>query len=311
MKMRIVLSASVIALLLAACADVGGSPAPSGSPVDRDDGSGVPHPDGNEVVLTVSDEGGFVPVDWTVRSMPAFVLLGDGRVIVQGPQLLIFPGPILPNLQVRTLTDDGMQTLLEEIGETGLFASDLDLRGAMNMIADAPDTVFTLNADDRQVTLRIYALGMVEPGMEVPGMGAAELTAHRTLSQLRDNLLMLDTALPADAWADEWHSFEPEAFRLWVRDASGEPPNPDVGALPVLDWPTDADPAAFGEEDPLLGDGTRCGVVEGAEAEAWLEALSQATELSRLRSADDGLWAVIARPLLPHEERACPEREPG
>ncbi len=39
----------------------------------------------------------------------------------------------------------------------------------------------------------------------------------------------------------------------------------DGGGLPeqVREWPTDDDPAAFGDEETFFGDGTRCGVVDG------------------------------------------------
>ena len=301
MNHRLVSSLLCAAFLLTACAGRGG-----------DGDAAISHPDGPSLVLSITDEGGFVPIEWTVRSLPSFVLLGDGRVIVQGPQILIFPAPILPSLQVRTLTESGIQTILEEIARTELFTDDLDLRGAAGIVADAPDTVFTLHADGREVTVRVYALGLLEPGMEAPGMSAAEVAAHQTLSRLRNSLLSLDTALPDDVWADAWQQLEPDALRLWIRDATEEPPNPDVpAAQAVRDWPVAVDPAAFGVEDPQFGNGTRCGVVEGEEAATWLADLATASEQTRWRDGDGRRWAVIVRPLLPHDERACPQRAPA
>ncbi|HJU48535.1 MAG TPA: hypothetical protein VJ689_10390, partial [Gaiellaceae bacterium] len=120
-----------VLLILSACASAGGTPvsspsasgAPSVPPPRSDDG--IEHPDGDEAVLVVSSAGGFVPLEFTATSMPGFVMLGDGRVIVQGAVPAIFPGPALPALQTRTLTPEGIQTVLEAVEETGLFTADL------------------------------------------------------------------------------------------------------------------------------------------------------------------------------------------
>ena len=113
--------------------------------------------------------------------LPTFVLLGDGRVIVQGAQTLEFPGPALPPLIERTLTEEGIQEVLEAVEETNLFTADLELNGAQNMVADATNTVFTLNAGGRDVTVSVYGLGALPPDMEPPpGMTSAEIEAHRS-----------------------------------------------------------------------------------------------------------------------------------
>ena len=122
-------------------------------------------------------------------------------------------------------------------------------------------------------------------------------TRTRLLSQLRDALMTIDTSVPGDAWeAEGWQPYTPTAFRLYVRDVTGEPI--EGGELPgvVREWPTDDDPAAFGEEvaglrrrDALRGGRGRGGgrVVRGAE---------------RLDAADD-LDRPTARPL--HRARAA------
>lgn len=310
-----------VAVMLAACATPGGTTTPStppssgpsgspnASPPPSDDGSGgIPHPDGDEAVLVVSSAGGFVPVDFIVRAMPTFVMLGDGRVFQQGAVPAIFPGPPFAPMSVRQLTPDGVQQVLRAVEQTGLFTQDLDLRGAAGMVADAPDTVFTLNAAGRQVTITVYALGMLAPDMEPPpGMSSAEVEAHRLLSALLEGLMTIDTAVTSDGWTDDgWRAWEPDAFRLYVRDASGEPP--DEG-LPedVRDWPTDADPATFGDEVALFGDGTRCGAVDGEDGIAWRTALAQASEITRWTTDGTDRWSVGVRPLLPYEAVACPE----
>ena len=307
---RIALVLLVLGILLAACSS--GGPGTSPDPGGSGDGGDAEHPTGSDEAIFIIDfEGGFVPVQFHATATPVFVLLGDGRVIVQGMQTLEYPGPALPPLMGRTLTEEGIQQVLRAIGDTNLFTSDLDLRGAANFVADAPDTVFILNGGGQEVTVSVYGLGTLAPGQDMPpGISSAEVQAHAVLQQLHEQMLALETWLPAGAWEDEgWQPYEPGAFRLYVRDVTGQPI--ERGDLPeeVRTWPTDADPAAFGEEQAFFGDGTRCGVVEGQEAAIWLEELSSANQLTLWApSADpDARFSVAPRPLLPHEEVACPE----
>ena len=300
--------------LLAACSGTGsgGSPAPDPSEGDSDTGA-IDHPTGgDQAIFIIEYAGGMIPVQFQVRQTPAFVLLGDGRVIVQGVQTLEFPGPALPPLMERTLTESGIQEVLAAIGETNLFTSDQELRGAQNVVADASDTIFTLDGAGQQVTVSIYGLGTLTPmpGQEQPqGISAAELQAHQVLQTLNDQMLNLDTWLPEGSWeAEGWQPYEPEALRMYVRDVTGEPV--EGGDLPeqVRTWPTDTDPAAFGEETDF-GDGTRCGVIEGDEAATWFEDLSAANQLTLWTLPADAAarFSVAPRPLLPHEELICPD----
>ncbi len=319
----------VLSLVLSACAAAGGSPPPSSSPEDgesdpppsaSDDGDGgggdggIEHPTGaDEAILVVSSQGGFVPVEFSVRQLPSFVLLGDGRVIVQGAMTLEFPGPALPALQERTLTGEGIQALLAAIEDTDLFTGDLELRGMQQMVADASDTVFELHAGGLDSTVVIYALGMLTPDMQVPNLDPAEEAAHVALSRLSDSLLLVDAFLPAELWeAEGWQPYEPTAFRLYVTDVSGQPI--EGGDLPgmVREWPTDDDPAAIGEEaGEFLGPGTRCAAVDGELGAAWFAELSQANENTLWTTDGTNRYRVLARPLLPHEAVTRPELAPG
>ena len=75
-------------LVLAACAE---------TPVDPGDGGGIDHattPD--HVLVRISSEGGFTPVEWTYTNFPVYSLFGDGTLVVPGAQIAIYPGPALP-----------------------------------------------------------------------------------------------------------------------------------------------------------------------------------------------------------------------
>lgn len=308
----------IVLLVLAGCAAPGGSPPASGAPSappesaapqpsDDDGGStgGIEHPAGSEAIIAVTWAGGMLPVAMQATQTPVFVLTGDGRVIVQGMQTLEFPGPILPPLQERTLTEEGIQLVLEALDETNLFVGDLDNRVMQSMVADANDTIFTVNAGGRTSVVTVYAIGMLPPDMEPPpGADPAELEAFQVLSLLNERLATLETWLPEDAWAtDRWQPYQPEALRLYVRDVTDEPIDQDLPGQEVA-WPTDGDAATFGEVLPDWGDGTRCAVVEGDAGTTWLAALTEANQ-NTVWISGERRFAIQVRPLLPHEPRSC------
>ena len=293
-------------LALAGCSRGGGGGQPSASPAP---GGDIAHPAGDALVLSVANSGGFVAPDFLLGALPSFALTGDGRVLVPGAQIAIFPGPMLPSIQERRLTEAGIQAVLAAVAETGLFKADLDLRGANAMVADAADTIFTLHADGREVTVSVYALGFLDGANPPQGMSGNEVLAHRALSVLQQRLSGLEQWLPADAWADTgWKPYEPDAFRLYVRNADAEPP--DGSGLPPQAprrWPTSADPATFGEASS--GD-LRCGVVTGADGATWLAELRQSNQLTRW-AAGEHRYSIIPRPLLPYEVDSCPAPLPA
>jgi hypothetical protein len=311
----------VVLLVLAGCASSGGSPPasdgpsappessspPASTPPSDDGGStgDIEHPTGSEAIIGITWAGGMLPVHMQAVQPPVFVLTGDGRVIVQGMQTLEFPGPILPALQERALTEEGIQLVLGALEETNLFVGDVDNRVMQSMLADANDTIITVNAGGRTSRVSVYAIGMLLPDMEPPpGTDAAELEAYRVLSLLNERLMTLETWLPEDAWdTTEWQPYQPEALRLYVRDVTDEPIDQDLPGQEIA-WPTDEDPTAFGEELPEFGDGTRCAVVEGDAGATWLAALSEANQ-NTVWTSGDRRYAIQVRPLLPHEDRSC------
>ena len=112
----------------------GGSTPPSASGGDGGTAaaSSIP-PAADEPILVVEEAGGFAMPQMIATRVPTFALYGDGRVIMQGVQTLEFPGPALPALIERTMTEEGIQAVLEAVEDTNLFTGDLELRGAMNV----------------------------------------------------------------------------------------------------------------------------------------------------------------------------------
>lgn len=266
----------------------------------------VLHPEGSTVVVRVEWTGGFVPYQSLFTGLPRFTLLGDGRVLVEGPQVDIYPGPALPNIQVRRLTEEGIQAILYRIAETGQFDQSHSWNAASQFIADANSTVFTVRADDREVVVDVYALGLLSESMgddlTVPD---DERQAHQALASLEADLLDLQSWIPADDWADPaWQPYRADALRLLVANVDAQPPDPDgLGGEP-RPWPSTTVPDAIGMVSSV--EDFRCGVVSGDDGATWYAALEGANQLTRW-SYDGHLYHVTPRPLLPDEALDCGE----
>jgi hypothetical protein len=299
-------AAALVTLLLVACARGGGA-TPTGSPPA---GGGIVHPSGPDLVLRVDSAGGFVPVEFVFTAMPSVTISGDGMVVMQGAQIDIFPGPALPAVQARRLSEAGLQLVLAEVARTGFFGGSAEFNGAMATVADANTTVLTLHADEREVQVSVYALGLLNGVDPPPTMGARERQAHQVLAPLAEKLQALDTLIPDAAWAERaWHPYQAETLRLLVRNADGDPVDPSGVDGGQVAWPTDVDAATFGDPYPLI-DGARCGVVTGEDAEAWYDALGAANQLTRFTSGGHR-YQVLPRPILAGEDPVCLVGQPA
>ena len=166
---RTVLAIPLAAMVLAACGDDGVDESPSatagavtssaGPPPTAAPVSGYLHATGDEdVVVEIGFEGGFVPLEVMFARVPNLLVTGSGRAIETGPVTQIFPGPLLANLQERSITEVGIQALLAQADALGLLA---DVEYARNdLIADAADTVVRISVDGATYEHRAYALGI-------------------------------------------------------------------------------------------------------------------------------------------------------
>src|SRR4051812_30080280 len=107
---RLILAA--LALAPAALATACGSPATAG----RTPASYA----ADDLVLRVRTYGGMVPVAIAVAELPEVSVYGDGRVITTGPVLDMYPGPALPNVQVRHIGRDKVRSLAKRSLEAGV-----------------------------------------------------------------------------------------------------------------------------------------------------------------------------------------------
>jgi hypothetical protein len=283
----------LLPLALAACGDDGdtesGSAASSGStlpPADPTRPSTAPtsatvaiaHPTGSDdVVLWIGSEGGFVPVEVAFQHLPTLLVSGDGRAVQPGVQIEIYPGPLLPNLQQRTISEAGIQELLGLADEMGLFEPG-SYEGPEATIADAPFTVVRISANGTTIEHRAYALG-IDPAVDEEGDRArlAEFVARAT---------DLSTAV-GDAELGHEEPYVADAYRIRASvagDASGLEIEPTV-----VDWPADA--------SVRLATATECAEVPVDE---FADVFASATQLTWFRDGDV-IYQVSAAPSLPGE----------
>jgi hypothetical protein len=245
---------------------------------------GIDHPTGaHDLILRIDLEGGFLPLQAQFRQLPVFALYGDGRIIVPGPQIEIYPGPALPNLQVRTVSDAGIQAILAAARKAGLLGSNRHYDNPR--IADAPTTTFTVVANGSRHVVSVYALGMEGPGDSYP-------SDRSVLAAFQGKLSDLQSWLPAGSLGPEG-PFRTDELRVYVMPY--QPPE-DL-AQPPMDWPG----GSFGGFLPVVDlTYVRCGTVSGSALPAALSAAGSAKELTPWR-ADGQRWTLVFRPLLPDE----------
>ena len=279
-------AASILLILLMSCAD---------APADPGAGSGIDHStDGHDVLVRVAFEGGFVPLEWTYRSLPSFSLYGDGTLVLPGAQIELYPGPALPSISTRTVTEEGIQTTLEEaLGSIQGVPDEMLDMGSVGL-ADVPTTVITIRAGDVDRTIKVY--GLSELTERPQHMSAEEFQARGQLQQLVTKLEGLATWLPDGSLGTET-SYEGSGARLFVSEYR----KGDLPQEPIT-WPLQEDLHRFG--DGAIGSEMyRCGIVEGTEWTTLREAASQANELTPW-SESGARFSILFRPLLP-DERGC------
>lgn len=231
----------------------------------------IEHPVGaDDVVLRIGYEGGFVPVEVAFQNLPTLLVTGDGRLIVQGPAIEIYPGPLLPNMQVRTISEAGIQQLLALAADHGLL-TERTYENPTN-IADAPDTVVTIAANDDTYEHRAYALGIDgEEGDELR-QALADFVAAATGEFVVDN----PELGPEQPYTSDTFLVRPAL----VTDLTGYEIEPTV-----TDWPADLPPLVDGE----------CTEVP---ASAVGDLFAAATQLTFFTSADRQ-FSLAVKPQLP------------
>ncbi len=234
--------------------------------------SGFEHPTGaDDVVVRIAYEGGFIPVEMAFLNLPTLLVSGDGHVFVQGPVPEIYPGPLLPNIQVSPGTEAGIQDLLTLADEHGLLA-DVEYTDPTN-IADAPNPGVEIAADGQTFRHSAYALGINEESDPARKALADFVTAATG-----------DWLYGPNPEVGPQEQFQSEHFLIRaseVGDYTGEiEPT-------VVDWPTDV--------SVRLADAGECAMIPAAEVGDLFASANQLTFF-----AEDGItYQLTVKPQLP------------
>jgi hypothetical protein len=278
--------------LVAALLVVTGACAPGASPT----ADTISHPTGpTDLVLRVSNAGGLIGPSIRLTGLPGLSLYGDGRLIVPGAQIDIYPGPAMPSLQVTRVTEAGMQRILRAARSAGLLGPDrhYDYQGIM----DAGTTTFTVVAGG--AIHRVSAVALSE-GTDLSRVPDDEREPRRLMAAFQQDLSDVRGRLGADVAGPD-QPYVPSAVRIVA--TTGDPKGAeDPNMVKIVDWPL-ASLATFGE--PRLSATVRCGDLTGADLEKVRAALTSAHQLTFWRS-EGRFYQLQLRPLLPDEQAGCP-----
>lgn len=221
----------------------------------------------------------------TLRWYPTVAFYGDGRLITQGPQVELYPGPALPSLSVTHFSQDAIDPVLQWAAEAGLQGPD---RQIGPQILDAGSTVFTVNSAAGTHHTSVTDLSANDP----------EIGALREFMDVMGNLRQW---LAEDVASDE----TPYPFdRMRVISSPADLANlPDPNFATTVEWPLSS-PATRGQSWGEPAD-YRCWELSGDELETVRSLFEQANELTLYRADDDVAYQFYVHPLLPDDE-ACP-----
>lgn len=267
---KIIPSLLALSLLLGAC----GSGEPGTMPSDYD-------PD--DVVLTISEEGGFAPVEMILGRHPRYVLQADGRLYTPGAVPAIYPGPMLMPVFVGTIDDATTEGIMQAIRDAGLGDIDgrMDETTAADHVADATTTVITYFDGEATHTLSVYALGIALESSDLAESASA----------------IVDAVDRAAANATGSVEYQPTRVEIRTGDSMSLP-DPDFRN--TRPWPLQIAPAKLPEGEF----GWRCVVVEGPPATDLLEIFGDANQAT-VWEYEGTEYPLIARGLLPGDP-GCP-----
>ncbi|MBI4883945.1 MAG: hypothetical protein HY826_07820 [Actinobacteria bacterium] len=184
-----------------------------------------------DFVLKITYEGGFVPAGSAFVNLPAILISGDGRVFTPGVAPAIFPGPLLPSLFERTITNEGVANVAQLAEDAGLLAVPLDYSLPDDIgIADAPDTVVAISVNGKLYEHRAYALGIDGSGGGGGGSTAARDNLYAFVTRVSDiaKVAGVGNLGPERPFAPEQYRFQ----ALAVDPTQFTDPSPTI-----VDWP--------------------------------------------------------------------------
>ena len=212
--------------------------------------------------------------------LPMVTITGDNEVVMAGPQIMIYPGPLLPNLQARPITDAGFEKIVQRGRDLGMFTGNGDFTppdvapgaplGRIEIVVDG--VLHTLTGDPSRTIVCITA-----PCNPAPGTPEAFATFWASLADL--SWLAGDLGQEAPYVADAYAVL-----------AGVEPAEQPSLHEPVAVWPLEEPLATFGKP---IGSASmpRCGTARGEDATTLRPVLEMANQLTPWvdKGADDSI----------------------
>ncbi len=300
---------AVLALALTGCQSLrdgaGDPPADDVAAGGSDEAPADPGPGGvpagvGAPVVQVWSGGGFVPVGWDFSQVPELTVYEDGTIITPGPQIRIYPGPLLPYVLVSQLDAADVEAIVAAARAAGLLTAAPDY--GMPGVADLPTTHIAITVDGVTYEHAAYALGYVSgegmdgagvdgegvDGAGVPPAVVSGLTEEQVAARavLAEFLTQVNGIALAEADTTE---YAPTAVAMfaWALEGSDAATQPEAEVVP---WPIDTP----------LADAHECTVIDGDAASVLLTALGTATQTTYFEQ-DGVTYQAWVRPLLPHE----------
>jgi hypothetical protein len=274
----------VLVAATAACgfgAEPSPTPGPSGPPAGRGD-----------VLLSATVDQAIAPLErfgW----LPSVVITADGVVVTAGAVLAIFPGPLVPPLVGRRISDEGWAQVLQWAEHYGLLTGQTDFTGG-NVMPGQPLGRIRLRVGEQLVELvgdhqRPFACPPNADCDARPGSPEAFTVFWGRITGL--GTFLAEQLGPEAPW-------EPAAYALLI----GPAPDPQGIPQPVADWPLAAPLATIGQ--PVAGGERRCVTVSGGEAAALRPALEAARQTTPWIQDPQfsAAFGLTVRPLLPGED---------
>lgn len=224
--------------LVAACGDDSTSNDSTNGSNGSNGTSSIAHPTGaDDVVIRLGYEGGFVPRGFMFTNVPTLLVSGGGTAIFPGPFPELYPGPLLPVLNQRSINEAGIQRLLELANDAGLLAPPPDY-SANIMVADVPQTVLIINANGTTYEHRADALGM---NVDENGNSIPEQTVQREkLDAFVKLVSFLDDGIVGDGNLGTEGPWVAADYRFQATVATDEDFAATEGAVEVA-WPSAAE----------------------------------------------------------------------
>ncbi|KPM57546.1 cold-shock protein [Frankia sp. R43] len=286
--------------------------------------------DADAVAVRVDWIGGFVTAEMLATRLPLVAIYHDGRVLTEGPVAAMWPGPALPNLQLRRISAADVQKLVDHAVAAGV-GTEPDF--GQPPIADAPSTRFTVRTAGGVRTMEVAALTEADG----TGLTAAQQSARKAAQRLYTELTDLPATLGAGA-VSEPEEYTPTAIAAFAEPWAASCPAPSSdGSAPSDGAPSGSAPAGsmpVGDPPGLCGGGgalsreartwpgpplpgepygaglvLNCVTSSGGDATKVLAA-ARTADANTPWTSEGRTWSLTFRPLLP-DESSCADLPAG